>query len=145
MDERLIHGQIINEWVVRLNPTHILIVDEEMVRDEFMSNIYKALAPLWLDVQTLAPGEAAVLLKEHRSDNWRILLLARTPQPFEVMVRLGVPLEEVMLSDKIYLPNKLAVPESSKRSINWLLNDGVRVFTQNFPIDKPQPVFPYPL
>jgi len=145
VDERLIHGQIINEWVVRINPTHILIIDEEMVKDEFMSNIYKALAPLWLDVQILAPGEAAVLLREHKKDSWRVLLLARTPQPFEALVRLGVPLGEVMLSDKVYLPNKLVVPTASKRSINWLLDRGVGVITQNFPTDHPQPVAPYKL
>ena len=128
-----------------MNPTHILIVDEEMVRDEFMSNIYKALAPLWLDVQTHGPADAAALLEEHSSDHWRVLLLARTPKPFEELVRLGIPLNEVMLADKIYLPNKLPVPVASKRSINWLLTNGVRVITQNFPLDKPQPISPYPL
>ena len=46
VDERLIHGQIINAWYTRNNISHILIVDEELVEDQFMTNVYKALTPL---------------------------------------------------------------------------------------------------
>ena len=82
VDERLIHGQIINEWVNRTACTHLLIVDDSLVEDEFMSSIYKALAPLWLDVQIRSTESAARYLQETQSESGRILLLAKTALPF---------------------------------------------------------------
>lgn len=145
VDERLIHGQIINQWISTVNASHVLIADEELVKDKLMSNIYKMLVPLGLDVQILSPIDVALFLKEYDQEEGRVLLLAKTPQPFERLVRLKVPLEHIMLADKVYYPNKLVLPAESKDSINWLIANGVRVEIQNFPIDEPQPVPPYKL
>ena len=30
VDERLIHGEIVNKWLTFFRPTHILIVDDEL-------------------------------------------------------------------------------------------------------------------
>lgn len=143
VDERLIHGQIINEWVNRTACTHLLIVDDSLVEDEFMSNIYKALAPLWLDVQIRSTESAARYLQETQSESGRIMLLAKTPLPFEALVRNGLALEEVTLADKCYFPNKLSVPEASQRAVNYLLSAGVRVVAQNAPNDDPKSVKQY--
>ncbi|MEQ2443083.1 PTS sugar transporter subunit IIB [Pseudoflavonifractor sp. CLA-AP-H29] len=143
VDERLIHGQIINEWVNRTACTHLLIVDDSLVADEFMSNIYKALAPLWLDVQIRSTASAARYLLATQSEPGRIMLLARTPLPFEALARHGLAPEEITLADRRYFPNKLAVPQASKHAINYLLSAGVRVVAQNAPDDDPKPVRQY--
>lgn len=144
VDERLIHGQIINEWVALTNPTHLLILDEVLVADEFMANIYKALAPLWLEVQIFAPTDSIPYLCALSEDS-RIFLLAKNPQPFEELLKRGIPLEEVVLADKAYLPNKIKLPLASKCAINALLAAGVQVITRNFPTDVAQRVQPYKL
>lgn len=145
VDERLIHGQIMNQWTEAISVSHILIVDEELAQDRLMSNIYRVLAPLGLDVQAFSSVDAARYLKTHEDDESRVILLAKTPQPFERLVRLGIPLQDVILADKIYYPNKLILPQNSKYSINWLLDNGVKVNVQNFPSDEPQPVSEYKL
>ena len=53
VDERLIHGQLIKTWYTANSISHILIVDSELVEDVFMTNVYKALAPLSLRVEVL--------------------------------------------------------------------------------------------
>ena len=145
VDERLIHGQIIAEWITRVEPTHLTIIDEELVRDPFMANIYKALTPLWLDVQTYSPAEACSFLRDNEKEDWRMFLLARSPQSFEQLIRSGYHISEIVLADKKYLPNKRNLPAECKRSVNWLLEQGTCVTVQEFHADKPCVLTPYPV
>lgn len=145
VDERLIHGQIVNEWITKVEPTHLIIMDEDLVQDLFMANIYKALTPLWLDVQILIPADARGFLQGHGDEDWRVFLLARTPRAFEELVKAGYYVGEIVLADKKYLPNKRNLPPECKRSINWLLDREVRVVMQEFPADEPYVLDPYQL
>ena len=92
VDDRLIHGQIVNEWISAVNPTHIIIVDDDLVNDRFMSDIYRALIPIWLEARILSLEETLGALVAMEEDPARIFLLARTPQVFEELVSRGVPL-----------------------------------------------------
>lgn len=143
VDERLIHGQILNEWVTRTEPTHLMIVDDALVEDLFMSNIYKALTPLWLDVQICSVAEAAARLLDPAAPPGRLILLTKTPRPFVELVKRGVAVTELTLADKAYFPNKIPVPAESRRAVNWLLAAGVRVIAQVSPEDPPTGVGPY--
>lgn len=145
VDERLIHGQIVNEWITKVVPTHLVIMDEDLVLDLFMANIYKALTPLWLDVQILAPGDACYFLRDCAEKDWRIFLLARTPCAFEKLIKAGYFVDEIILADKKYLPNKRNLQTEYKRSINWLLERNVRIIMQEFPADTPFVLTPYQL
>lgn len=143
MDERLIHGQIVNEWITQVKPTHFIIIDNELVEDQFMANIYKAMAPLWLEVQIFSPIDAVHFLKQHDGDDGDVFLLARTPCVFEEMIRLGCYIDEILLADKKYLPKKRNVTSECKKSINNLLSENIRVIMQEFPSDEPYYLNPY--
>lgn len=145
MDERLIHGQIVNEWITRVEPTHLVIMDEELVQDLFMANIYKALTPLWLDVRILTPADTCRFLQSHGEESWRVFLLARTPGTFKELAKAGYCVDELVLADKKYLPNKRNLPVENKRAVNWLLEREVRVVMQEFPADEPYVLHPYQL
>lgn len=133
----MIHGQVVNEWITQVNPTHIIIIDNELVEDHFMANIYKAMVPLWLEVQIFSPADAVSFLKQHDSDNGDIFLLARTPCIFEEMIRLGCCIDEIILADKKYLPSKRNVTSKCKKSINNLLNKNIKIIMQEFPSNDP--------
>lgn len=143
VDERLIHGQIINEWLTILKPSHFLIVDDGLIKDEFMSNIYKALLPLWLKVQILSVDDATDYLKKRVSQSEGVFVLAKTPVVFERLKKKGIEIPKLLLSDKAYFPNKIEVSENNKKSINWLISAGVSVLAQNSPNEQPIIVTPY--
>ena len=45
IDSRLIHGQVITKWRKIHKVTKIIIVDNELAKDDFMIHIYEASAP----------------------------------------------------------------------------------------------------
>lgn len=57
-----------NEWILKVRPTHLIIIDYELLTDLFMANIYKAMAPFWVEVLIFSPEDTA---KERSKDNAR--------------------------------------------------------------------------
>ena len=100
VDERLIHGQIINAWYTRNNISHILIVDEELVEDQFMTNVYKALTPLSIQVEVFGVDGIIDFLKANSDIDGRILLLSRTLSPIVRLVEKGIRPDCVLMADK---------------------------------------------
>lgn len=80
VDDRLIHGQIVNEWISAVNPTHIIIVDDDLVNDRFMSDIYRALIPIWLEARILSLEETLGALVAMEEDPARIFSLPERPK-----------------------------------------------------------------
>ena len=72
-----------------------------------MANIYKAMAPFWVEVLILSPEDTAIFLNSRQDKNGeKIFLLARTPVIYEELIEHGVHISEIVLAEKKYLPQK---------------------------------------
>ena len=49
-DFRLIHGQVITKWIRQTPANKILIIDDVLAKDSFMSSIYVMAAPPGIEV-----------------------------------------------------------------------------------------------
>lgn len=45
IDYRLIHGQVVAKWIKFRPVNRLIVADDELLKDEFMSDIYKMAAP----------------------------------------------------------------------------------------------------
>lgn len=45
IDDRLIHGQVMTGWVKHINATKIIIIDDELVHDDFMISVLEMAVP----------------------------------------------------------------------------------------------------
>ena len=50
IDDRLIHGQVVTAWIKQYPINKILIIDDELSRNKLMERIYKAAAPVGVEV-----------------------------------------------------------------------------------------------
>ena len=50
VDDRLIHGQVVTTWINHTQSNRIIIVDDELVKNEFLAGIYAMAAPRGLPV-----------------------------------------------------------------------------------------------
>lgn len=135
VDDRLIHGQIVNEWISAVQPTHIMIVDDDLVNDRFMSDIYRALIPIWLEAQILSMEDTVTALANMKGKDVRLFILARTPQIFLQLVKQGVPLEEITFADKMYFQNKIAIPKMHQKAMQQLIAENVKLCAIQHPSD----------
>lgn len=133
----MIHGQIVNEWILKVRPTHLIIIDYELLTDLFMANIYRAMAPFWVEVHILSPRDTAIFLNSREEKNGeKIFLLARTPVIYEELIEYGVHIPEIILAEKKYMPKKRNASLENKIEINRLLEQNVKVMVQEFPNEE---------
>lgn len=98
-----------------------------------MANIYKAMAPFWVEVHILSPEDTCRFFYENRYLDAKAFLLAREPSMYEELIDKGANISEIVLAEKKYMPNKRKATMESKIAINHLLDKGVRIIIQEFP------------
>ncbi len=132
-DERLIHDKLINEWCKYYNFSKLLIADNRVANDVFMTNVYKSLVPLWIDVEVCKIDEAQKKLQKYKDD---VLLLCATPVEALQLIKSGIFVDEVSLADKRYMSKKIKIPKEYKQAVNEILTRGVLVSAQVYPENK---------
>ena len=77
VDSRLIHGQVITKWLNYSKANVIVVVDDELSKDSFMSEIYKASAPNGIIVEILSIDDFMKNTGTHKYNNKRLLILLK--------------------------------------------------------------------
>ena len=76
VDNRLVHGQVLEAWVPRLGVQAILVVDVDIARDAFQRAIIEGLGMGGIDIRLCTPQEAASLLAGSLGATRTLLLFA---------------------------------------------------------------------
>lgn len=142
IDGRLIHGQVANLWTTKLNITRIMVVDDEVAKNDIEKSGLKLATPAGVKLSVLPIEKAANNILAGKYDSQRLLVIARKPDRLLKLVELGVPLEEINVGNM----SQTDETRSITKSINVVdqdvevfkqLNDkGVRLVAQMVPSDK---------
>ena len=68
VDFRLMHGQVIANWVNQVDANAILIINEQLANDKFMQNVYKMAAPKGIRVSIMNLEKA---MDRIQSEKWK--------------------------------------------------------------------------
>lgn len=81
VDDRLIHGQVMTAWMKLLPAKEILIADDKVAKDPFMTQVLTMAAPAGVKVKVYSVEETAKALK----DGLKVpsIILAKTPLTYE--------------------------------------------------------------
>lgn len=136
VDDRLVHGRVINDWIAEIEPTHLVIIDDLLAEDKFMSKIFRALVPIWLNIEIVPCSSAVSYLKSVDTEENRIFILAKSPRVFVMLIKGNIKISEITFADKEYQKNKLEVSDINKHAINLLIANGVILYAINSPSDS---------
>ena len=90
VDERLIHGQVVVGWGGRLNPSRIVVVDDDLAGSTWEQELYAAGVPMEMEAEFRTVEEAAARLEEWEASSERILLLTRDIDTMSRLARSGL-------------------------------------------------------
>ena len=139
VDDRLIHGEVVTAWIPTYKATRILIIDDDVAKDEFNVRVVKALAPAGTKVFVYTVGKASEKLMVPGVEGERLLLLAKTPVTFNRLIKNGVPLKEVNLGgagirgERKPFINNVALDPEEVTSCEEMQKAGCRVYYQLVP------------
>lgn len=141
IDDRLIHGQVVVSWLKHTKANEIVVIDEEIAKDEFLKKIVTAAAPNTIKSIVLTEKESMKYLKEN-GDSEKIILLSKTPQVFQRLIEGGIKLKKINLGGVGHSKERKSIYRSislSEEEINCLKNiekSGTKVEIQIVPTDR---------
>ena len=141
LDSRLIHGQVITKWVKIAKANRIIIVDDELARDDFMVMIYAAAAPKDVAVEIVSVEKAAQNWQENQMGEGRIMLLFKDVESCRRLAAKGVPIEKLQIGGLPSAPGRVTIlravsmNQEDMDGLKELKNNGTEVYIHIIPED----------
>lgn len=140
IDDRLIHGQITIGWLNKINVDTIVILDEELRKNSFLSDMTKKAAPDKYKIEIFNEAEFIDFYNTEKNED--LLILSKRPQIFENIQNKSKIFKEINIgnigskanSKKIY--KYIYINAEEKKSIINLLEKGCSVYIQILPEDN---------
>jgi len=143
IDDRLIHGQVVEGWVNYLKATSIFVADDRVASNAFQRSIMELSVPQGLKV---AIGRVEDICRQVRAvalNADRIILLFSNPVDVLRAIKSGLDCREINLGGMHYVPGKrklmdvLAVDDEDLAALKELAAKGIRVEIQTVPTQRP--------
>lgn len=143
IDDRLIHGQIVEGWVNFLKATSILVADDRVASNALQRSIMEIAVPQGLRVFIGTVEDVCSRLRASASGNERAILLFSTPADVVRALKLGLDCRTLNIGGMHFVPGKrklidvLAVDDRDLEALKAIAARGIKVEVQAVPTQKP--------
>lgn len=95
IDSRLVHGQVANLWIPKLQIERVIVLDDVAAESEIEKSGLRLATPMGVKLSVLPIERAARQLLDDSYRSQRLLLIAKHPQNFLKLIENGVKLETI--------------------------------------------------
>ncbi|SEO44961.1 PTS system, mannose-specific IIB component [Amphibacillus marinus] len=142
IDTRLLHGQVATAWTKSTSPTRIIVVSDEVAKDDLRKNLIKQAAPSGVKAHVVPIKKMIELAKDDQHfGGQRAMLLFENPQDVLRVVEGGASLETINVGSMAHStgkvqPNKvLAFNQKDVDTFHKLQEHGVTFDVRKVPGD----------
>ena len=108
IDSRLLHGQVATAWTKTVQPTRIIVVSDDVARDELRKKLIQQAAPPGVKAHVVPIEQMIKLAKDDQHfGGQRALLLFENPEDVLRAVEGGVPLKTINVGSMAHSPGKV--------------------------------------
>lgn len=141
VDDRLIHGQVVEGWVPFLKVDLVVVVSDSAAGDEVQSALMKMALPSSVGLLVLRVADAAAALSSSQMSTRKALVLVPGPSEALSLVESGLMVERINVGGlhytvgKIQLGRALFLDEKDRLALRALAAKGVRLEGRALPAD----------
>lgn len=146
IDDRLIHGQVVEGWVNYLKATWILVADDAVASNDLQRSIIEMSVPQGLHVTIGRVEDICKQLMTAAFDAERVILLFSNPGAVLHALKAGLKCTMLNIGGMHYIPGKrrllnvLAVDDADLNALKEIAASGIHVDIQAVPTQKPIPL-----
>ncbi len=106
IDDRLIHGQVVENWMKFLKINHVIVVNDFVASDRMQKTLFSMAVPdhAKTSILTITQAKEAILNGQFEGDKAMLLLVS--PQDVLNLINKGVRIKEVNVGGMHYSPDK---------------------------------------
>ena len=145
VDDRLIHGQVVVAWGMRLHPARIIVADDASAASGWERELLESAAPDFR-IRVLTMAEAVAGYAAESAASGGAFLLVRDLGKALALVEAGAAIPSFNLGGIHYAPGRTKVNEylyldaADRAAARALLARGVGLEAQDVPATRPQPL-----
>ena len=143
IDSRLLHGQVATAWSKSVVPTRIIVVSDNVAKDDLRKQLIMQAAPVGVHAHVIPIDQMIKIAKDDKHfGGERALLLFETPQDVKRAIDGGVPLETVNVGSMAHSvgkvqPNKvLAFDQNDIDTFKDMEKEGIKFDVRKVPTDS---------
>ncbi len=106
IDNRLIHGQIIETWLPYTRATRLVVCNEQLARDGLRQQIMLLAVPSRIAVDFTAPASLNQLLRQARQQDERLLVIFADCADVSAAHKAGTDFTTLNIGNMHYAPGK---------------------------------------
>lgn len=143
VDERLIHGQILEGWIPSTRAQELLVANDSLAEDYVQKMIMESAIPYSIGIVIDSVEAIASLLQKPEDRDVRRMIIVDNPVDALRLKRAGVQFAELNLGNVISsdvtvcLSRTVSLGGESLSALRNMLKEGVRVNIQAVPFDAP--------
>lgn len=143
IDDRLVHGQVVEGWVKALRIQHVIVASDSVAADETQKALYCLAVPHGVELSCVPLVEAASGWKSDRWKEMRSLMLVSTPLEALKLLELGSPVKTVNLGGlhfrqgRVQVLKGVSLDEQDVQSLKAMSSQGVVLEARPLPLDEP--------
>lgn len=142
IDDRLIHGQVATVWSKATGIERILVISDEVARDDLRKFLLKQAAPPSIKSNVITKQKMIEVYHDQLFDGMKVMLLFATPKDVLEVVEAGVDLKSVNIGGmrfsggKRMVTNFVSVNDEDVRVFEKLADFGVELEIRQVPTDR---------
>lgn len=139
LDFRLIHGQVITKWIKQTSANEIIIIDDQLAQDEFMSSIYTMAAPPGIKVLVDTVKGACEKWKNNQFGDAKLFILIKSVPTAYQLFEEGFPLESLQIGGLGSAPGRkvvygpITLDEMDAKTLKAMHDRGVHIYLHQVP------------
>lgn len=106
VDDRLVHGQVVEGWVPHLHAEELAVVSDELAGDEMLRAIMRFATPEGVDLKIMTVDEAAAYLPGAQASQRKVLLLLPGLKEALVLSGKGIKIPSLNIGGMHYSAGK---------------------------------------
>lgn len=142
IDDRLIHGQVVTSWINNTQSNKIIIVDDELAKNEFLTNVFVMAAPKGLPVEVKSVDQVAKEWIENEFGSGTVLMLFKKISSLKEAYEKGFRVDYVQIGGLASGPGRklvvkaIGLSHQDAADLKELNEKGVEVVFQSMPGEK---------
>ena len=142
VDDRLIHGQVVTQWVNVFKAQHIVVIDNNVAKDKMQKSVLKFAAPPDIKVSIFSVDKAVEVWEKNQFGTKNVFVLFRDVKQIAKLQEKGVSFEEItigqmaIINDRKQIYKQVGLSESEAQTLMDIEKTGVKLYFQMQPTDK---------
>lgn len=145
IDFRLMHGQVVTNWIKQVSADSILIVDDKLAADKFLAQVFLMAAPPGIKVAIRSIEKAVKGFQNDVYKDKKLLVLFKSVENMKKAFDLGFPLKNLQIgglgsgTNKVMISNELSLSSIEADQLMEMQEKGVNITLQVTPKDPAIP------